>query len=115
MRGLMQARQNIWIAKKDIKISEESYRLQLMDTATSVEIAYYQLISAREQIKVQEAAMELAGRLLQENRRRVEVGALAPLDEKQAQSQYASSKADLLTAQQTSTDQGKSFKGFNLQ
>ena len=93
-------RKNIWVAKKDIKISEEVYRQQLMDIATRVEKAYYELMFAREQIKVQEKAMELADRLLHENRRRVEVGALAPLDEKQAQSQYSKSKADLLTAQQ---------------
>ncbi len=93
-------RQNIWVAKRDIKISEEAYRQQLMDIATKVEKAYYELIFAREQIKVQEKAVELAERLLHENRRRVEVGALAPLDEKQAQSQYAKSKADLLTSKQ---------------
>lgn len=93
-------RQNIWIAQRDVKISEETYRLQLMDVATRVEKAYYELIFARENIKVQEKAVELADRLLHENRRRVEVGALAPLDEKQAQSQYAKSKSDLITAQQ---------------
>jgi outer membrane protein TolC len=39
--------------------------------------------------------------LVAENRRRVEVGALAPLDSRQAESQAASSLADLLQAQAT--------------
>jgi outer membrane protein TolC len=42
--------------------------------------------------------VELAERLLTENRKRVEVGAMAPLDEKQAEAQTASSKADLVQA-----------------
>ncbi|MDB6028646.1 MAG: hypothetical protein JWM68_4869 [Verrucomicrobiales bacterium] len=105
-------RQNIWIAKRDVKISEEAYRQQLMDIATRVEKAYYELIFAREQIKVQETAMQLAERLLQENRRRVEVGALAPLDEKQAQSQYAKSRADLLTAKQQLLTKQNDLKGL---
>ncbi len=107
-------RQNILIAKKDIKISEETYRQQLMDIATRVEKAYYELIFAREKVRVQEKAMELAGRLLNENRRRVEVGALAPLDEKQAQSQAAKSKSDLLAAQQDLVTKQNDLKGLIL-
>lgn|SRR5436190_12206951 len=71
-----------------------------MDTITIVETAYYDLIAARENVKVQEQALQLADRLLAENKRRVEVGALAPLDEKQAASQVAARRADLQTAQQ---------------
>src|SRR5436190_18765031 len=70
-----------------------------MDTITIVETAYYDLIAARENVKVQEQALQLADRLLAENKRRVEVGALAPLDEKQAASQVAARRADLQAAQ----------------
>ena len=72
-----------------------------MDVVTSVEKAYYDLIAARENVKVQEKALQLADQLLSENKKRVEVGTLAPLDEKQAESQVAARKADLLSAQQT--------------
>jgi outer membrane protein TolC len=70
-----------------------------MLTITAVEQAYYNLIFARENVKVQETALQLADRLLWENRKRVEVGQLAPLDEKQAESQVAASRADLLATQ----------------
>jgi outer membrane protein len=105
-------RQAIWVAKKDVKISEEAYRQQVMNIVTLVERAYYELIFAREQIKVREKAVELADRLLHENRRRVEVGALAPLDEKQAQSQYARSRSDLITAKQTLLTRENDLKGL---
>ncbi|MEO6035643.1 MAG: TolC family protein, partial [Verrucomicrobiota bacterium] len=91
-------RQQIWVNRKTLKISELGVRYQIMNVANRVEQTYYDLIFAIENVRVQEKALELADRLLSENKRRVEVGALAPLDEKQAQSQAAVSRADLLNA-----------------
>jgi outer membrane protein len=88
----------IYASKKSVKIEEEAFRLQLMNTITDVESAYFNLVSAEDSVVVQERALELAKRLLAENKKRVEVGALAPLDERQAESQVASSRASLLSA-----------------
>ena len=93
-------RLNISIAKNRLTYSEQGLRKRIMDTVQFVERAYYDLIAARENVKVQQQALGLADRLLSENKRRVEVGALAPLDEKQAASQVAARRADLQTAQQ---------------
>ena len=94
-------RLQIMLNKQNIKISELDLRLQVITTVTDVEQAYFDLIHAEESVKVQREAMNLAERLVTENRRRVEVGALAPLDSKQAESQAASARADLLAAQST--------------
>jgi len=91
-------RLSIAINKRNLKISDLDLRSQIMNTVTAVEEAYYNLIFSEENVKVQEAALELAKRLLAENKKRVEVGALAPLDEKQSESQVATSEADLLAA-----------------
>jgi outer membrane protein TolC len=96
-----QTRFNIATAKNRMKFSEAQLRQQIINSVTAVELAYYDLIFARESVKVQEKGLELADRLLSDNRKRVEVGALAPLDEKQAESQVAARKADLLSAQRT--------------
>ena len=92
-------RLNIAINKRNLKISGLELRFQVMTTVTAVEQAYYNLIFSLENVKVQEKALELAERLQQENKKKVEVGALAPLDEKQAEAQAAQSRADLLAAQ----------------
>jgi outer membrane protein TolC len=92
-------RVNIRTAKIGVQHSDLGLRFAIMNTVTDVELAYYNLSLARESVKVQEKAVELADRLVAENKRRVEVGAMAPLDEKQAESQAASSRADLLQAQ----------------
>jgi len=92
-------RLNIAINRRNLKISELDLGFQIMNTVTAVEQAYYNLIFALESVKVQEKALELAERLQAENKKKVEVGALAPLDEKQAEAQSAQSRADLLSAQ----------------
>ena len=94
-------RLNIAVAKNRVKYSEQSLRQQLITTVTDVETAYYELIYARENVKVQEKSLQLAEQLFKENKKRVEVGVLAPLDEKQAESQMAARRADRLAAQRT--------------
>lgn len=105
-------RLTILVAKNRLKYSEQGLRFRLISVVTSVEQAYYDLIAARENVKVQRAAMELADRLLAENKKRVEVGTMAPLDEKQAESQVASSRADLISAERALTAQENVFKSI---
>lgn len=103
-------RLTIFVDKQDLKIKEADLRDRVMSTMTDVETAYFNLIFSEESVRVQEKALELADRLLAENKRRVEVGALAPLDEKQAEAQVASSRADLLSAQGTRDSQQRVLK-----
>jgi outer membrane protein TolC len=105
-------RLQIYLNKRNLKISELGLRAQLIATVTAVEEAYYNLIYAEEAVAVQEKALELAERLVAENRRRVEVGALAPLDERQAESQAAASRADLLAARATRDTQQRILKNL---
>ena len=91
-------RLNIRVAKNRVKYSELTLKFQVMQTITTVETAYYDLIYSRENVTVQEKAVELAMQLVRENKKRVEVGALAPLDEQQAEAQAASSQAALIAA-----------------
>src|SRR6185436_17640623 len=107
-----QSRADIKIARVNFRLSEEQLRQTIMDTLLKVEQAYYNLIFARENVKVQATALELASQLLRENRKRVEVGALAPLDEKQAESEAASTRAALIDAERTFSEQQNILKGL---
>jgi outer membrane protein len=93
-----QTRFNIQVGKNRVKYTELGLKQTVMNLATAVEQAYYDLIYARENVIVQQKAVELATQLVVENKKRVEVGALAPLDEKQAEAQAASSEAALIAA-----------------
>ncbi len=105
-------RLDIYLNRRDLRISELELRRKVHETITKVEQEYYDLMFAQENVKVQRAALELADRLLAENRKRVEVGALAPLDEKQAEAQTASSRADLLAAEGSEDTQQRVLKNL---
>lgn len=93
-----QQRLNIKLAKKDIKISEYVMMMRVMEVVNAVQQAFYELLGALDAVKAREIAVSLANRLLQENRKRVEVGTMAPLDEKQAESETALRRAELIQA-----------------
>jgi outer membrane protein TolC len=86
-------RMNIALRRRDLKSSQEDLRQTVIATVSAVQTAYYSLIAARETVTVQRQALDLA-----ENHKRVQVGVLAPLDEKQSESAVAASRADLLGA-----------------
>lgn len=71
---------------------------RLQGVLGEVEAAWYALIQAREAIRVQEEAVRLATQLYEDNRRKVQIGSMSVLDEKQAESQAASARADLSSA-----------------
>jgi outer membrane protein TolC len=88
----------IRVAKNRLKYAGLLLKLQTMQTITTLEQAYYDLIYNRENVTVQQKAVELAERLVMENRKRLEVGALAPLDLQSAEAQAASSRAAVIAA-----------------
>jgi outer membrane protein TolC len=105
-------RLNVEVSKNQLKYSEWGLRGRIMSIVTSVETTYDDLIAARENVVVQEKALQLAEQLRAENKKKVEVGALAPLDEKQAESQVAARRADLLAAQHALDIQENLLKGL---
>jgi outer membrane protein TolC len=105
-------RASISIAKNRLKYSEQAFRFQLMQTITAVEQAYYNLIFARENVKVQDAALRLVQTLLEENKKKVAVGAMAQLDQTQAESQVATSQADMLSVQRVLDSEQNAFKSL---
>jgi outer membrane protein TolC len=90
----------IKLNRADVRISEMALRVEINTVVRDVMLEYYELVFARENVIVKEKALELARRLSAENRKRVEVGTLAPLDEKQAEAQAATARADLILALQ---------------
>ncbi len=91
-------RLQILIDKSNVKVSELDLRAQVINSITAVEQAYFSLIFAQENIRVQQLALQLAEELVAQNKKKVQVGSLAPLDEKQAEYQAAGSRADLIGA-----------------
>jgi outer membrane protein TolC len=94
-------RLTIRVAKNRLKYSEQGLRLQVINSVTAVENAYYELIYARENVKVQQEALALAQTQLDQDQQRVQIGTLAQLDVQQDEAQVATSRANLIAAQST--------------
>jgi outer membrane protein TolC len=105
-------RELILVRKKDLKISEQALEFQAMKTVLAVELAYYDLAAAREQVRVQEKALELKKQFVAETRRRVEVGDLPPLDSDQAETQFENTLTALSAAKELLATKQNVFKGL---
>ncbi|MDA1272649.1 MAG: TolC family protein [Verrucomicrobia bacterium] len=105
-------RANIRVNKKLLQISELGLVFQIMNTVSQVEQSYHNLIAARENVVVAQTALALAEQTLMQNRKKVEVGAMAQLDEKEAESQVATSKADLIASQRNVSLRENALKGL---
>jgi outer membrane protein len=96
-----QTRLNVRLGKNALQNSEQGVRQQIITSVTAVENAYYELIYAQENIEVQQEALNLAQTQLDQDKQRVQIGTMTPLDEQQDEAQVASSKANLIAAQFT--------------
>ena len=100
----------IRVDKNRLKYSELGLKLQIMTTITSLEQAYYNLIYNREYLVVQQQAVELAEALVNQNEKRLQVGALAPLDLAAAQAQAAQSRSAVIAAKSQLATQERALK-----
>jgi outer membrane protein len=94
-----QNRLTIRLAKNTLKSSQQGFRGQIITSVTDVENAYYQLIYALENLKVQEEALNLSQTQLDQDKQRLQIGTLAQLSVQQDESQVAQNQANVIGAQ----------------
>ena len=94
-------RTQIEVAKKNLKISEFELRGQMMGLAGSVAGAYYDLLYAQDNLKVQQKALEFADEMVKTDRRRVEAGSVPELEAALSESHQASARANVAAAEET--------------
>ena len=90
----------IRIARKQKEISEEALTQKVADIVTRIKSAYYNLFFALENQRVQFQALEEATKLLENNRKRVEIGVLTPLDVATAESGVAEREVQVISTNQ---------------
>ena len=96
-------RSPITIAQNNLEISEIQFEQQVMDLAAQATNAYWDLVYAREDIRVQEASLALAERTLRDNQMQVQIGTLAPIEVVQAESAVATRRESLVVARYNQT------------
>lgn len=88
-RGSFYTKLPITIARSRLKAADFGFQDQVLRLLTDAENAYWDVVSARESLRVQEKALDLANQLLKRARRELELGASSPLDIYQPEQQVA--------------------------
>jgi outer membrane protein TolC len=96
--GLDGTHTRVRIARESAEASWQGFRARVMDTVQSTIAAYQRLYFAQENLLIAERNRDLAVQLLKDNRKRVETGAMAPLDIVQAESEAALREVSVISA-----------------
>jgi len=86
------------VAKTNVTISHEELRAKVTDTMRTVEDAYWDLLATRKAQEVAQQALRLAQDLYELNKKKVEVGTLAPIEITQAEANVAANVEGVITS-----------------
>ncbi|HEY6293172.1 MAG TPA: TolC family protein [Terriglobia bacterium] len=100
----------IRIAQNDTKFADAAFRLQVTTTIAQVVNDYYTLLYDQENVRVAQDAVNYAQALLDDNKKQVQIGTLAPIEVVRAESSLATNQQTLIVAQTTLKQQQETLK-----
>lgn len=97
-RGMYLTRLPISIAKSKLRAADYGFQDQLMQLIAAAENAYWDVVSARETLRVQEESLKLADAALKRAQKELELGATSPLEIYQPEANYANAELSVVQA-----------------
>ena len=97
--GLAVNNRNIRVAKNNVKVSDLTFKLQVMTTVSGVVNLYWDLVSFNEDVKVKQKALEVAQKFYEDNKKQVEIGTLAPIEIVRAEARVAQAQQELTNSE----------------
>src|SRR5207237_469348 len=97
-RDFDQSRRQIEIAKKNLSLTDTQFRQRAIETITGVQRAYWDLVYALRNLKIQQDAVRDARAQLEHNKRLVAEGMLAPIDVVAAEAQVSGFEQSVYSA-----------------
>jgi outer membrane protein len=89
----------IRIYRNNRNISENLFAQRVIDMINQTQNLYWDLVFAREDIKVKQRSLDLATKVNQDTNRQVEIGTMAPIELVKTEAEIANRKEDLIVAQ----------------
>jgi outer membrane protein TolC len=89
----------IRVAKNQRSISDLTFKNQVMATVTNIVTLYWDLVTDIETLKVRQQTLELDTRLFTDNKRRADLGAIAPIDIVQFEAEMKAAQQDVTNAE----------------
>jgi outer membrane protein len=100
-RGTYVNRLFVMTARSRLRISEFGLKGQMLILVSTAESAYWDVVSARESLKVAEGARDVSAAFLKLSEKQLELGALSPLDIYNPQQQLATNEVSVAQARFT--------------
>src|SRR5215472_6914762 len=97
--GFYVNRRNLMISKNNRKLADWAFAQQAITAITNTITAYWELVYASANVKVQEQAVAVSEKLFSDNKKQLQAGTMAPLDVTRAQSELATDRQNLILAQ----------------
>jgi outer membrane protein TolC len=92
-------REQLLISKKNREMSDVQLRQTVLATIRNVKSAYWDLAYAVDNMKVQQQSLEIARQSLHDNKARVAVGTMAPIDIVEAEAEVARNEEAVIVAE----------------
>jgi outer membrane protein TolC len=92
-------RRFLTVAEAGERIARESIRLQVSTSLAETEAMYWDLVAARENVRVAERALAVSEQFLQDNREREAIGTVSGIEVLTAASEASARRRDLIAAQ----------------
>jgi outer membrane protein TolC len=97
--GLALNTRQIRIAKNNREVSDLVFKAQVITTVSAIKDLYWDLVSYNENVRVQRDALVANERLLEDNKKQVEVGTLAPIEIVRAEAEIAAGQQAVTVAE----------------
>jgi outer membrane protein len=93
-------RANIKLANLDLNTNESQFKQKITDVISNIQSSYWDLVSAVRNYEIRRNSVKLAQINLRDNRKKVEVGTIAPIEVTDAEATVASREVDLISAEE---------------
>lgn len=96
--GIATNRRAITIAKNNLSVADLNFRTQVIATVKNVVDLYWDLVSLNDNLRAKQKSLDISQKLYDDNRKRLGIGAIAPIDIVQAEAGVQTAQLDLRQA-----------------
>jgi outer membrane protein TolC len=97
--GIFVNKRFVYQAINNRRITDSTFRQQILYTVNQVENIYWGLVNAYEDVQAKQRALEQSSKVSEDNRKQLQIGTMAPLDVVNADQSVASDKQALINSQ----------------
>ncbi len=99
--GIDDKRAQIRLTNLDLETNDSQFKQKVIDTVSDIQSRYWDLVAAIRDYEIKRNSMRLAQINLRDNRKKVEIGTLAPIGVTESQATVAQREVDLYTSEES--------------